>query len=184
MLLGSAAGFRTDTDISGNLAVRERELQRWEPSTESDVDLSLESSGGVWDQFEANEKRFGLKTDYDENLYTTRIDKSSPSYRMREAEASRIAREIEGDIATNSHMREERGTNQDDDGLDEEERFVPWLHFIPIHLSNNRVGIVVSDVTGRIIRLSDRINRLNILLQLGEHPSTKRMSLELPSTQP
>ncbi|MCJ1482479.1 hypothetical protein MMC06_002644 [Schaereria dolodes] len=120
---GSVAGFRTDTDISGNLAVRERNLQRWQPSTDSDVDLSLESSSGAWDQFEANEQRFGLKSDYDENIYTTRIDKSDPLYTMREAEAARIAREIEGGTTTNSHVREERGISQVDDGLDEEERY-------------------------------------------------------------
>ena len=84
----------------------------------------MESSSGAWDQFEANEQRFGLKSDYDENIYTTRIDKSDPLYTMREAEAARIAREIEGGTTTNSHVREERGISQVDDGLDEEERYV------------------------------------------------------------
>lgn len=83
--------------------------------------MSLES-GGEWDQFKANEQRFGVTSDYDENIYTTRIDKSHPLHRMREAEAERIAREIEGDTSTNAHIREERGIRHDDDGIDEEER--------------------------------------------------------------
>ena len=81
--------------------------------------MSLESSG-EWDQFKANEERFGLRSDYDENIYTTQIDKKNPLYAMREREAERIAREIEGDVTNNTHMREERGFK--DDGLDEEEK--------------------------------------------------------------
>ncbi|KAJ5587814.1 SM domain found in ataxin-2 [Penicillium hispanicum] len=119
------AGFRTDSDISGNLAMRERTLQRWEP--ENDVDLALESSTGDtkgWDQFEANERLFGAKTNYDENLYTTRIDRSDPSYRQKQVEAARIAREIEGSDVDNPHMREERGLVAPDTGdQDEEDKY-------------------------------------------------------------
>ena len=122
LAVGSSIGFRTDTDISGNNAVRERNLQRWEPAAESDVDLSLERSDGAWDQFQANEQKFGLRTDYDENIYTTRIDKSSPRYRQQEVEAARIAREIEGTSAENSHVREERGLRNEDEELNEEDK--------------------------------------------------------------
>lgn len=126
MVSGSAAGFRTDADISGNLAVRERQLQRWAPSVETDVDLSLEASApsGEWDQFKANEKLFGLKTDYDENIYTTTIDRSNPSYREREARAQRIAREIESSSTHSAHIREERGMVAEDGELDEEDKQV------------------------------------------------------------
>lgn len=120
-------GFRIDTDISGNTAMPERDLQRWEPSTTADSGLSLESSSGPWDQFQVNEQRFGLKSDYDENIYTTRIDRSRPDYRQREAEARRIAQEIEGSSTTNNHTREERGLTDEDDGLDEEEKSVTSL---------------------------------------------------------
>lgn len=119
---GITTGFRTDADISGNIALRERNLQRWEPSAEADVDLSLESGDCSWDQFRANEQRFGLKSDYDENIYTTRIDKTHPNYLQREAEAERIAREIEGDPTENVHIREERNIGTNDAGLNEEEK--------------------------------------------------------------
>ena len=122
--LGSSIGFRTDTDISGNLALRERQLQPWTSNAETDVDLSLEGSesGGAWDQFKANEQLFGLKSDYDENIYTTRIDRSNPSYREREAAAIRLAQDIEGTSTSNAHVREERGMLDEDGGLDEEDK--------------------------------------------------------------
>lgn len=101
-------------------------MQRWEPA-ETDVDLSLESSAGDttgWDQFEANERLFGASTNYDEHIYTTRIDRSDPSFRHKQAEAARIAREIEGSAVDNSHMREERGLAAPDTGdQDEEDKY-------------------------------------------------------------
>ena len=78
--------------------------------------------GGAWDQFKANEQLFGLKSDYDENIYTTPIDKSNPSYREREAAAKRIAQEIERTSTNSAHVREERGIMDEDGGPDEEEK--------------------------------------------------------------
>ena len=128
---GVSSGFRTDADISGNLAIRERNLQRWEPSTDMDVDLSLEgvsngisgSATGGWDQFEANARMYGVKTSYDEDLYTTSIDRSNPQYRQRLARAEKLAREIESGSASNAHVAEERGqVIGDDSGMDEEDK--------------------------------------------------------------
>ncbi|KAF2846317.1 PAB1 binding protein-like protein [Plenodomus tracheiphilus IPT5] len=120
------AGFRTDTDISGHMAIRERNLQKWEP-TETDSSLSLESSGRTndWDQFAANERMFGVKSNYDENLYTTTINKNDPQYAQRAARAEKLAREIESSSALNSHVREERGGQApvDDAGADEEDKY-------------------------------------------------------------
>ena len=122
---GVASSFRTDTDISGATLGRERGFQRWEaPADKPGVDMSLESAGD-WDQFEANEKKFGIKSTFDENLYTTAIDRSNPLYQIREREAARLAREIETDTSGNAHMREERGHK--DDGADEEEKY--FYHF-------------------------------------------------------
>jgi PAB1-binding protein PBP1 len=88
----------------------------------------MRSTGGAgWDQFAENERRFGLTTDYDENIYTTTIDKTHPLYRQRVAEAEKKAREIERSAATNSHVAEERITDNvtgDENGLDEEDKYV------------------------------------------------------------
>ncbi|KMQ45847.1 LsmAD domain [Trichophyton rubrum] len=122
---GASSGFRTDTDISGNQPGRERQLQRWEPSgTDATLDWAPESSGTAgWDQFETNARLFGATSSYDENIYTTRIDRSDPSYKRKEAEAARIAREIESADTDNAHMREERGHVHQQDDTDEEAKY-------------------------------------------------------------
>jgi len=120
-----ASRFKTDTDISAHFAARERDLQRWDGGLESDVNMSLDgpANGQPWDQFEANERLYGLKTNYDESFYTTTIDKSHPEYKQRAARAEQLAREIEGSSTLNSHVAEERGQKiADDKGEDEEDK--------------------------------------------------------------
>lgn len=94
--------FKTDTDISGKLEIKERELHRWNPEahvSEGELLGSLEEQtstvDGSWDQFAANEKLFGLTTDFDEELYTTRLDRSAPDYKERERWAIEKANEIQ-----------------------------------------------------------------------------------------
>ena len=50
---------------------------------------------GTWNQFEANKKKFGVKSTFDENLYTKKLDMSSMS-RAQVERAESLAREIEG----------------------------------------------------------------------------------------
>lgn len=84
------------------------------------------SGAAGWDQFAENERLFGMKTDYDENIYTTTIDKNHPQYKQRLAEADRKAREIERSVANNSHVAEERIVDnlaaEENGGLDEEDK--------------------------------------------------------------
>ncbi|KAH0551433.1 hypothetical protein GP486_007352 [Trichoglossum hirsutum] len=128
---GASATFRIDADISGGTATRQRDLQPWVSGEGADVDLSLEGTtknkspgrSTEWDQFETNERLYGVKSDYDENIYTTAIDRTSPLYPQRLANAERIAREIENSSAMNSHVAEERGHMVDDSGMDEEDRY-------------------------------------------------------------
>lgn len=128
--LGTRSGFRTDTAISNSRHGNERVLQPWVPDASDTVDGSLEksASSGSWDQFAANERLFGLKTDYDENIYTTAINKSHPQYREKVAAAERKAREIERSAPTTAHVAEERvmdyvGGNENDDD-NEEDKYV------------------------------------------------------------
>lgn len=120
---GIPTGFRTDVDISGNLAGRERELQRWDGGADTALELSTADNGKPWDQFEANERLYGLTTDYDETIYTTAIDTTAANYKQRLAAAGKLAKEIEGSATTNAHIAEERGQAGTADGLDEEDRF-------------------------------------------------------------
>jgi PAB1-binding protein PBP1 len=106
-------------------------LRRWQPD-EVAKDLSLEetnlNSGQAWNQFEANERLFGVKSDFNPDIYTTKLDRSHPLYQQREAMAEKIAREIESSGVgpnMNPHLAEERGVAWgDDSGKDEEDRFV------------------------------------------------------------
>ncbi|OAA55844.1 pab1-binding protein [Niveomyces insectorum RCEF 264] len=126
---GTRSGFRTDTAISNNRAGNERSLKRWVPDAGGDLDGALEKTAGsgTWDQFAENERLFGLKTDYNENYYTTAIDKSHPQYGERLAAAERKAREIEKSAPTTAHVAEERimdfATGDDQGGGDEEDKY-------------------------------------------------------------
>ena len=134
--IGNANSFRTDGAISGARSQGEgRTLQKWQPDGPAEIDNSLESGsmrssgGAVWDQFAENERRFGIKTDYDENIYTTTIDKSHPQYKQRMAEADKKAKEIFNKATFNSHVAEERVQDNvgGDDGVDEEDKYVRVL---------------------------------------------------------
>ncbi|KAF9971605.1 hypothetical protein BGZ73_005429 [Actinomortierella ambigua] len=120
-------GFKTDTDISRAGEIRERDLQKWAPDEglplESLEDNAEGSSHVGWDQFAANERLFGVRTEFDEELYTTKLDRSGADFKERELKAIKIANEIQQGATSNVHMLEERGIAIDDSGMDEEDRY-------------------------------------------------------------
>ncbi|KAI9158371.1 hypothetical protein HJFPF1_06365 [Paramyrothecium foliicola] len=126
---GNRGGFRTDQAISNSRFGNERVLKPWVPDANDGIDGSLEKSANnaPWDQFAENERLFGLTTDYDENMYTTVIDKGHPQYRQRIAAAERKAREIERSAPTTAHVAEERVMDYagggDKGGEDEEDKY-------------------------------------------------------------
>ncbi len=71
------------------------------------VSGNMDESIGAWDQFAANQEKFGVKTSFDENLYTTKLEKDKID-QAKIKHAERIAREIEGQTTTNIHLAEER----------------------------------------------------------------------------
>ena len=128
------SGFKTDTDISRSGDIKERDLKKWAPEEHTssggieddlgDSHFGNSNSGNAnWDQFAANEKLFGVRTDFDEELYTTRLDRSGADFKAREQHAIQIANEIQQTASSNVHMQEERGLAVDDSGLDEEDRY-------------------------------------------------------------
>lgn len=102
------AAFRTDTDISSKgKGGRERTLQAWQPGADGatpppgqfgdDVTFGAATGGNnSWDQFAVNEKLFGVKTNFDEDVYTTKLDRSAADFKERERKAQKIANEIIG----------------------------------------------------------------------------------------
>ena len=140
-----SADLRTDVEISAAAADKNASKQLVQASAAwtapaSRADVMLESGSGArnagtgkqqtaplkgsiegWDQFKANEKLFNVRGGYDENLYTTALDKTQMnSKKIKEAE--RIAREIETSVSTNMHIAEERGQAVEGD-YDEEDRY-------------------------------------------------------------
>ncbi|DAZ98026.1 TPA: hypothetical protein N0F65_004516 [Lagenidium giganteum] len=124
-----AAGFRTDTEISGRGAEHlfDRELQAassWlDPALDTgELEDPRSGSKGNWNQFEVNEKLFGVVSTFDENLYTTKLDRGKISS-QQSREAERLAKEIERQTSSNFHLQEERGHAVAHDGIDEEARY-------------------------------------------------------------
>lgn len=124
--------WKTDTDISGRAQVKERVLQAWQPpqddqgfSIEDDIVSTAKNGvpGKKWDQFAANEKLFGVKSQWDEDVYTHKLDTNRPDFAKRQAEAEKLAREIEQSSSTNAHVLEERGVAVNDSGLTEEDKY-------------------------------------------------------------
>ena len=139
---GAAPGadFGTDAEISAGRGGRAgRELERWVPDAGVADTGALEEGGGggggkgprgrgrahasstSWNQFAENEAKFGVRTDYRDEFYTTAVDVSKAGISL--ADADRIAREIERGAkvggATTAHQAEERGVELPDD-VDEE----------------------------------------------------------------
>lgn len=128
--LAYITGFKTDTDISRSGDIKQRDLKKWAPEgnlsyggIEDDLGDTNHHSSASWDQFAANERLFGVRTDFDEEIYTTRLDRTGADYKAREQQAIQIAQEIQQSVSSNVHMREERGLAVDDSGLDEEDLY-------------------------------------------------------------
>jgi PAB1-binding protein PBP1 len=124
--------FKTDADISlskNNNARRGENIEKWVPDVSTEgvslEGLTLEQSGSAaWDQFQTNESKFGITSEFDENLYTTRIKKDGPNYKRNLQKAEQLAKEIESQgHSGNIHLAEERGIVFDDSGIDEEDKY-------------------------------------------------------------
>ncbi|ODV89784.1 hypothetical protein CANCADRAFT_58627 [Tortispora caseinolytica NRRL Y-17796] len=126
----ASASIRTDTDISrteASLEAKFKELQPWKPDSDTPM-ISLEdsspSSATKWDQFAANEKLFGVKSTYNEDFYTTKIDRTGADYKEREERAAQLAKEIESSAdGGDRHIREERLGITEGEDIDEEDLY-------------------------------------------------------------
>lgn len=127
-------GF-TDTGISGGHGqIHERKLEAWTPDDGDTFDMSLEApssrggkkGGSFWspeEMFATNAREHNYETAWDEDEYTTKIDKSAPGYQAKMAKAKRIAEEInrgEGVVKSdNPHLLHDRGVEIELDGNEE-----------------------------------------------------------------
>lgn len=91
---------------------------------------AIKGSIGDWDQFKANESLFNVKGTYDENLYTTALDKDGIDQAQMDR-AAKLAAAIEGTQTSNPHLAEERGHVLATD-YDEEDRYSGVLRKLEI----------------------------------------------------
>jgi PAB1-binding protein PBP1 len=138
---GARGGFATDENIaSSNAGIKNRVIvsasqSGWvqkHGSGDSSLDGPLEGGGGgmrggigKFDQFKTNEEKFGVKSTYDETLYTTALNRSDFT-REQQEKAAEIEKAIlsgEGSsLKGNIHVLEERGIQSWADQVDEEAR--------------------------------------------------------------
>ncbi|MCD7449226.1 Polyadenylate-binding protein-interacting protein 3 [Datura stramonium] len=119
----------TDSCISQSRhIVVERQLERWVPDGDAPECAELDTIfdghwNRGWDQFEANERLFGVRSTFDEDLYMKKLERGSQMTEL-EKEALRIAREIEGEDSHDLHLAEERGIQlHENQEVDEETKF-------------------------------------------------------------
>lgn len=125
--------FEIDTEVGGKSRtkkpVKTKSMVKWTPSEDGpaglgDLELDKSQTGrDKFDQFQANEDRFGISTEFDESSYTTKLNISEFS-EDQIRKAARLADEIEKDDLKedmrNRHMLEERGLLELQDNEDEE----------------------------------------------------------------
>ena len=88
-------------------------------------DLNDKDNDANWDQFEINEKKYNVISTYDENLYTTKLDKSKITKEQNDY-AEKIYNEIKNSSYNekNIHILEDRGIIDEKDGdFDEEDKY-------------------------------------------------------------
>ena len=130
---GGGGGNSRAEALMGSLGDKDNKGPRRKPFNNPNPNAGLRGNIGEWDQFQANQELFNVKASYDENLYTTELDKSQIDNK-KIAEAERLAREIENTTTSNIHMAEERGHKLEGD-FDEEDLYSGVLKDTAIKLS-------------------------------------------------
>jgi len=129
--------FETDLQVSKKNAKSDKEekkLVKYEVNeNEKNIftykgledDLNDKDNDAKWDQFEINKKKYNVVSTYDENLYTTKLDKSKITKEQNDY-AEKIYNEIKNSSYNekNVHILEDRGIIDEKDGdFDEEDKY-------------------------------------------------------------
>ena len=119
--------FETDFDISKKKKpkLEKKNLIHYKINEGEEIytDSLEDNTNEKWDQFEINKMKYNVKSTYDENNYTTTLDKKNISNEQKH-KAEKIIKEIMRDSNkdTNIHVLEDRGLIEEND-LDEEEKY-------------------------------------------------------------
>jgi hypothetical protein len=131
------SNFETDLQVSKKNAKNDKEekkLVKYEVNENDkniftykglEDDLNDKDNDTKWDQFEYNKKKYNVVSTYDENLYTTKLDKSKITKEQNDY-AEKIYNEIKNSSYNekNIHILEDRGIIDEKDGdFDEEDKY-------------------------------------------------------------
>ncbi|ONK77280.1 uncharacterized protein A4U43_C02F4920 [Asparagus officinalis] len=165
----------------------ERELERWTPDADDPECPELEDIfdgtwNRNWDQFQTNETLFGVKSTFDEELYTTKLERG-PRTRELEREATRIAREIEGEDTRDLHLAEERGIQFDEDfDVDEEIKYSAVQREMDDQIPNNYSTENFGSSNGSTVPKSfSDISRSKLVEEAHTSPTCSSMNAEAPA---
>ena len=114
---GFNAAPRSEAVLTGKLVGRT--LARWDENTvaiepkdrETVLELTADTEEESWDQFEVNQRLFGVKSTYSEEQYTTKLEKEAFTKEQQD-EADRLAAEI---MASSTSIEQQCGSLNDDE---------------------------------------------------------------------
>eukprot|EP00871_Galdieria_phlegrea_P001529 jgi/Galph1/2377/GphlegSOOS_G1071.1 len=169
--------FHTDAEIASRRGKNSgsRQLQPFEEF----VSLDTETTDGVtfgeldaasvseWDQFTLNREKFGVNSTFSEDLYTTKLDRSTPDFEDRAKKAEELANQIRKTATSNIHLKEERGQELEKD-YDEEVLYGAVLR--------KQEGIVKTSLEG--ITVGSQTQSANNTMESYSHPSSSMRALE------
>lgn len=101
--------FKTDTQISNSRSGKNRDLQKWEGEGEDEV-LLAEEGDAKFDQFAVNEVKFGVKSDYREEFYTTNKVEERELTEEQRIRAERVEREILSKSKIDEYVEDEEAS--------------------------------------------------------------------------
>ena len=119
------------------------------------------------DQFEINKKRYNIVSTYDENLYTTKLDKKNITKEQQDY-ADKIYNEIKNSSSNenNIHILEDRGIIDERDGdINEEEKYSSVIKNNNINNKSNNINNMKKINIHNIF--NDNSNNLNNLNNLN-----------------
>ena len=172
--------FETDIEVSKKNLKKEKEEEKLVKYEINEEDKNIFTYKGLeddindkkeekWDQFEINKKKYNVISTYDENLYTTKLDKSKITKEQNDY-AEKICNEIKNsnNNEKNIHILEDRGIIEERDGdFDEEEKYSSVIKNNNINVNRNKIDEIQKmsiqnclDNKGNI-RSNNNLNNLN-----------------------
>jgi hypothetical protein len=170
------SNFETDLQVSKKNAKNDKEekkLVKYEVNENDkniftykglEDDLNDKDNDANWDQFEINKKKYNVVSTYDENLYTTKLDKSKITKEQNDY-AEKIYNEIKNSSYNekNIHILEDRGIIDEKDGdFDEEDKY---SSVIKNNINNNNINKKKMNVQNFF---DNKCNNINDFEQFGQ----------------